>query len=105
MAISTILILPIQEHRISFHLFQSPSVSFENENKSVICSVMSNSTVPSQALLSMKFFQVRILEWVAISFPGDLPDPGIEPRYSAFQADALTSEPPGKCHAFSIIPY
>ena len=38
----------------------------------------------------------RILEWVAISFSRDLPDPGIEPRSPALQADALTSEPPGK---------
>ena len=28
--------------------------------------------------------------------PGDLPDPGIEPRSTALQADALTSEPPWK---------
>ena len=28
--------------------------------------------------------------------PGDLPDPGIEPGSPASQADALTSEPPGK---------
>ena len=27
---------------------------------------------------------------------GDLPNPGIEPRSSALQVDALTSEPPGK---------
>ena len=27
--------------------------------------------------------------------PGDLPDPGIEPRSPALEADALTSEPPG----------
>ena len=40
--------------------------------------------------------QSRILEWVAISFTGDLPDPGIEPRSAALQADALTSKPPGK---------
>ena len=40
--------------------------------------------------------QARILEWVAISFSRDLPDPGIEPRSPALQADALTSEPPGK---------
>ena len=26
--------------------------------------------------------------------PGDLPDPGIEPRSPGLQADALTSEPP-----------
>ena len=36
--------------------------------------------------------------WSGLPFlsPGDLPDPGIEPRSPAFQADALTSEPPGK---------
>ena len=28
--------------------------------------------------------------------PGDLPDPGIEPRSPAWQADSLPSEPPGK---------
>ena len=39
--------------------------------------------------------QARILEWVPFP-PGDLPDPGIKPRYPALQADALTSEPPGK---------
>ena len=36
--------------------------------------------------------------WSGLPFPspGDLPDPGIEPRSPAFQADTLTSEPPGK---------
>ena len=28
--------------------------------------------------------------------PGDLPDPGIKPESPALEADALTSEPPGK---------
>ena len=32
--------------------------------------------------------QVRILEWVAIPFPGDLPDPRITPRTPAWQADS-----------------
>ena len=40
--------------------------------------------------------QVRILEWVAISFSRDLPNPGIEPGSPALQADALSSQPPGK---------
>ena len=33
-------------------------------------------------------------------FPGDLPDPGIEPGFPSLQADAFLSEPPGKptCH-------
>ena len=36
--------------------------------------------------------------WNGVPFPssGDLPDPGIEPRSPALQADALPSEPPGK---------
>ena len=36
--------------------------------------------------------------WSGLPFPspGDLSDPGIEPGSPAFQADALTSEPPGK---------
>ena len=38
-------------------------------------------------------FQAGILEWVAISFSGDLPDPGIEPRSPALQADSLPTEP------------
>ena len=28
--------------------------------------------------------------------PGDLPNPGTEPRYSTLQVDSLPSEPPGK---------
>ena len=40
--------------------------------------------------------QARILKWLPFPSPGDLPDPGIEPRSPALQADALTSEPPGK---------
>ena len=40
--------------------------------------------------------QTKILEWVTISFSRDLPDSGIEPESPALEADALTSEPPGK---------
>ena len=40
-------------------------------------------------------FQARILEWVAIPSPEDLPDPGIEPRSPALQADSLSAEPQG----------
>ena len=37
--------------------------------------------------------------------PGDLPDPGIEPRSPALQADALTSEPLGKPLDKVLSPY
>ena len=43
--------------------------------------------------------------WSGLPFPspGDLPNPGIEPRSPTLQADALTSEPPGK-HGISVKP-
>ena len=46
--------------------------------------------------------------WSGLPFPspGDLPNPGIEPRSPALQADALTSEPLGKppeCSNYSTI--
>ena len=41
-------------------------------------------------------FQVRVLEWVAISSPGDLPDTGIKLGSPALQTDTLPSELPGK---------
>ena len=36
--------------------------------------------------------------WSRLPFPssGDLPDPGIKPGFPTLEADALTSEPPGK---------
>ena len=44
--------------------------------------------------------QARILKWVAIPLPGDLPNPGIEPGSPSSHADSLPSEQPGKPHIF-----
>ena len=38
----------------------------------------------------------RILEWIAITSPGNLPIPGIEPGSPTLQADSLPAELPGK---------
>ena len=53
-------------------------------------------TVAHQAPPSMGFSRQEY--WIGLPFPspGDLPDPGIEPRSPTLQADALTSAPPGK---------
>ena len=53
-------------------------------------------TVAHQAPLSMEFSRQEY--WSRLSFPspGDLPDPGIEPRNPALQAISLLTEPPGK---------
>ena len=53
-------------------------------------------TVAHQAPLSMGFSRQEYWGGLPFPSPGDLPDPGIEPRSPALKADALTSEPPGK---------
>ena len=49
--------------------------------------------------------QARILDWVAFLFPGDLPNPGIEPRFPALQVDSLPAEPQGKPSKFRVSCY
>ena len=46
--------------------------------------------------------QVRILEWIAISFSRGLPDPGIKVGSPALKADSLPTEPPEKPKIMSI---
>ena len=53
-------------------------------------------TVAHQAPLSMEFSRQEYWSGQSFPFPGDLPDPGFEPRSPALQADSLPSEPPGK---------
>ena len=45
---------------------------------------------------SMGFSRREYRSGLPFPSPGDLPDPGIEPRSPVFQADSLPSEPPGK---------
>ena len=52
-------------------------------------------TVVYQASLSMGFSRQEYWSGLSLPSPGDIPDPGIEPRSPALQADALPSEPPG----------
>ena len=49
-----------------------------------------------QALLSIEFSWQEYWSGLPFPSPGDLPDPGIEPRSLMFQADSLPSEPSGK---------
>ena len=51
-------------------------------------------SLPGSSALGI--LQARILEWVALPPPGDIPNPGIEHGSPALQADALSSESPGK---------
>ena len=53
-------------------------------------------TVALQAPLFMGFRRQEYWSGLPFLSLGDLPNPGIEPRSPALQADALPSEPPGK---------
>ena len=53
-------------------------------------------TVAHQAPPSMGFSRQEYWRGCHFLLQGNLPDPGIEPRSPALQADALTSELPGK---------
>ena len=55
-------------------------------------------TVTYKASPSMRFSRQEYWSGLPFPSPGDLPDPGIKPGSPALEADALTSEPPGKPH-------
>ena len=65
-------------------------------------SVVSNSLqsrglyVACQAPLSMGFSRQEYWSELLFPSPGDLSNPGVEPRSLTLQADSLPSEPPGK---------
>ena len=84
-------------HEIKRHLllqkenYDKPSESEVIQSCPTLCDPMDCSLPGSMGFSRQEY-------WSGLPFPspGDLPDPGIEPWSPAFQADALTSEPPGK---------
>ena len=60
-------------------------------------------TVARQAPLSMGFSRKENWNGLPYPPPGDLPNPGIEPRSPTLQADSLPAQPPGKPFVFWFI--
>ena len=52
--------------------------------------------VKYQAPLSMEFFRLEFWSGLPFPSPGDLPNPGSEPRSLTLQADYLPAKPQGK---------
>ena len=50
----------------------------------------------------MRFYRQEYWSGLPFPSPGDLPDPGIEPRSPALQADCLLSEPRLQYTFFSV---
>ena len=57
-------------------------------------------TAAHEASLAMDFSRQEYWNGLPFPSPGNLPNAGIEPRYPAFQADSLPSEPPGRLHIY-----
>ena len=59
-------------------------------------------TVVCQACLSMGFPRQEYWSGLPFPSPGDLLDPGIEPKFPALQADSLPFEPLGKLETWDM---
>ena len=79
-----------------FLFFLTSSISLKVKSLSRVRLFATLWTVAHYAPLSMGFSRQEYWSGLPFPSPGDLPDPGIKPRSPALQADALTSEPPGK---------
>ena len=78
------------------------------KSESVRCSVVSVFvtpwTVACQAPLSMEFSRQEYWSGLSLPFPGDLPDPGTEPRSPALQADSLITKLRGNPFSYNTCP-
>ena len=116
---STLLLLPVvfppgvqvKSAQVSVHPPSSPLVSRSLGNSSRACMLSHFShvrffvtpwTVARQAPPSMGFSRQEHCSGLPLPSPGDLPDPGIEPRTPAPQGDSLPSEPPGTPHRYQV---
>ena len=61
---------------------------------SVVSDFVTPWNIAHQAPLSVEFSSQEYWSREPFPSPGDLPDPGIEPRSPALQAESLPSEPP-----------
>ena len=99
MSVYLILLLKNSHQCISLHLSPDnfPHSDLSTQGKTSEVKLTQSCLTPCDPIEYVVHgsFQARILEWVAVPFPGDLPSPGVEPS-SALQADSLPAEPPGK---------
>ena len=87
------------ERKVKTHTYK-PGSPHQSESESEVAqsylTVCDPWTVAHQAFPSMGFSRQEYWSGLPFPSPGDLLDPGIEPRSPILQADTLTSAPPGK---------
>ena len=82
--------------QLSTWIFECLKVKVKVKSPSRVRLFATPWTVAYQTPPSMGFSRQEYWSGLPFPSPGDLSNPGIKPGSPAFQADALTSEPPGK---------
>ena len=90
-----------KKFRIEFHYLRISNKERKKERKKVkslsrVRLFVTPWTVAHKAAPSMEFSRQEYWHGLPFPPPGDLPNPGIEPRSPALQAESSPSEPPGK---------
>ena len=98
-----------QDSVLSLSCFHYPAASgtqllseWSEWSHSVVSDSATPWTVAHQAPPSVGFARQEYWSGLPFPSPGDLPDPGIEPRSPALQADALPSDPPGEPQSLGL---
>ena len=81
---------------LAIHTVKGFSVVNEAEGEGEVAQSCPTLCDPVDCPPSMGFSRQEYWSGLPFPSPGDLPDPGIEPRSPTLEADTLTSEPPGK---------
>ena len=91
-----IKVIQIQREEVKLVLYADDMILYMcvliSQSCLTLCDPM--ETVAHQAPLSMEFSRQESWSELPFPFPGDLPDPGIEPKSPAVQADSLLTKPP-----------
>ena len=82
--------------KASFHFNPKESESVKVKSLSCVRLFATPWTAAYQAPPSIAFSRQEYWSGLPFPSPGDLPDPGIKPGFPTLEAEALTSEPPGK---------
>ena len=81
---------------LGLYFFLFPFIVSEVKSFSHVQVFATQWTIAYKAPLSTEFSSQEYWSGLPFLSPGDLPNPGIEPRSLTLQADTLPSEPPGK---------
>ena len=86
-------------HQLNGHKFEQTPADGEGQGSLACCSPWGDEELDTTEPLNNNNLSSEHL-LLPFPSPGDLPNPGIEPRSPVMQEDSLPAEPPGKAFCF-----